>query len=121
VGPQQRRPVLTVEDNFDLADALVRIIGALGHPAVTAGDGLDALSWLRNGGVPSLIVLDLRMPNMDGEQFMRAVKADARWRDIPVVVFSAFAAQHADMEVDAVVRKSDPDGLLAAIDRLMPH
>jgi CheY-like chemotaxis protein len=119
VGPH-RAPVLIVEDNFDLAEALARIVGALGYDATTAGDGLDALSYLRGGGCPSLIVLDLKMPNMDGEAFVRALKADPRWEGIPVVVFSAFASQHQDLDVAAVVRKTDPDMLLSTIERLVP-
>lgn len=112
-------PVLVVEDNRDLADILGRVIGALGHEAVTAGDGLDALSYLRSGGQASLIVLDLRMPNMDGETFRRAVKADPRWTEIPIVIFSAFASERGPGDVAAVVPKTDPDALLATIQRLM--
>jgi CheY-like chemotaxis protein len=112
--------VLIIEDNLDLADALARIVTALGYRATIAGDGLDALSQLRFGACPGLIVLDLKMPNMDGETFMRALKADPRWSAIPVVVFSAFAAQHEHMDVAAVVRKTEPEMLLSTIARLMP-
>ena len=116
MAQRSRPPVLIAEDNWGLAEALQRILAAVGHETVTAGDGLDALSWLRAGGQPSLIVLDLKMPNMDGEAFERAVKADSRWRDIPIVVFSAYASRRASMaQAAAVVAKSDPDALVAAV------
>ena len=117
MGPY-RTPVLIVEDNFDLAEALARIIRSQGYDATTAGDGLDALSWLRAGGLPALIVLDMKMPNMDGEAFFEALKSEPRWEGIPVVVFSAYTSQYQHLDVAAVVKKIDPDALLAAIGRL---
>lgn len=51
-----------------------------------AADGVDALGELRNGGRPSLILLDMMMPRLDGEGFMRALRGDLRLAGIPVVI-----------------------------------
>jgi two-component system response regulator MprA len=61
------------------------------HGLVAEGavDGLDALARLReHGAPPSLIVLDLMMPRMDGWQFRRAQKLDPRLAGIPVLILS---------------------------------
>lgn len=53
-----------------------------------AGDGEEALSYLRSHPQPSLIVLDLNMPRMDGKELLRALKADRTLRGIPAIVLS---------------------------------
>jgi len=93
-----------------------------GLEAAAATDGLDALAYLRSGGLPSVIVLDMRMPNMDGSSFQRALKADRRWSSIPVIIYSAFPPErHGD--AFAVLRKAttDPDLLLDLIAAASPH
>jgi CheY-like chemotaxis protein len=53
-----------------------------------ASDGIDALQQIRTRGRPSLILLDLRMPNMNGEEFAAALHADSTLAQTPIVVFS---------------------------------
>ena len=55
----------------------------------SAPDGKSALALLRNGMMPSLILLDLKMPGMSGIEVLRAIRADDRLREIPVVVFTS--------------------------------
>src|SRR5439155_7067879 len=61
--------VLVVEDDFDLRDALVPILEYEGHRVVSAANGREALDWLHAMPPPSLILLDLMMPVMNGEEF----------------------------------------------------
>ena len=59
-----------------------------------ATDGKSALAMLRNGlRVPALILLDLKMPGMDGIEVLREIRADDRLRDIPVVVVTSSALE----------------------------
>ena len=59
-----------------------------------ATDGKSALAMLRNGlGVPALILLDLKMPGMDGIEVLREIRADDRLRDLPVVVVTSSALE----------------------------
>jgi CheY-like chemotaxis protein len=59
-----------------------------------ATDGKSALAMLRNGlRVPALILLDLKMPGMDGIEVLREIRADDRLRDLPVVVVTSSALE----------------------------
>jgi CheY-like chemotaxis protein len=121
MGRRPPGPVLIVEDNAESRELLSRILAIRGHESVTASDGLEALAYLRGGGLPSVIVLDMRMPNMDGSAFLRAMKADPRWSSIPVIIYSAFLPErHGDAM--AVLRKAttDPDLLLDLIASAAP-
>jgi CheY-like chemotaxis protein len=69
--------VLVVDDNPDTRDAVVTLLQISGYRAVGAPDGRDALAYLKGLGDPSLILLDLRMPVMDGWRFREAQLADA--------------------------------------------
>src|ERR1051325_6252526 len=84
--------VLVVEDDFDLRDALVPILEYEGHRVVSAANGKEALERLRTMPPPSLILLDLMMPVMDGEQFRAQQLRDPALASIPVVVVSAHAS-----------------------------
>ena len=59
-----------------------------------ATDGKSALAMLRNGlRVPALILLDLKMPGMDGIEVLREIRTDDRLRDLPVVVVTSSALE----------------------------
>jgi CheY-like chemotaxis protein len=84
--------VLLVEDDFDLRDALVPILEYEGHHVVSAANGKEALDRLQTmPAAPSLILLDLMMPVMGGEEFRAEQLRDPRLASIPVVVVSARA------------------------------
>jgi CheY-like chemotaxis protein len=81
--------VLLVEDDLDVREAMADLLAGEGLRVVVAGDGREGLDLLRAGLRPSVIVLDLTMPRMDGWDFREAQMADRDLKDIPVVVVSA--------------------------------
>ena len=81
--------VMTVDDDADLQASIVDVLDDKGFCPVVAADGLEALDLLRGGFRPSVILLDLRMPRMDGWKFRREQNKDVALRDIPVVVTTA--------------------------------
>jgi CheY-like chemotaxis protein len=85
------RRVLVVEDDGDILDSLIELLQDSGYDAVGAVDGRDALDKLHTlDPRPSVIVLDLMMPVMDGRAFREAQMRDPELSDIPVIVVSAF-------------------------------
>jgi CheY-like chemotaxis protein len=81
-------PVLLVEDDLDSRTMLAMALEYAGLHVVTATNGVEAFNLAR-AHRPSLILLDLMMPTMTGEEFRRAQLANVDIRDIPVVVVSA--------------------------------
>jgi CheY-like chemotaxis protein len=84
--------VLVVDDNRDSADSLVTAFGVLGHDAVAAYGGREALACIGQAR-PSLIVLDLSMPEMDGYALARAIRALPAFAAVPMVALSGFGSE----------------------------
>jgi CheY-like chemotaxis protein len=83
------RVVLLVEDDIDVRNAAGDLLESDGLTVIAAGDGREALELLRAGLRPSVIVLDLTMPRMDGWDFRQAQISDRELKDIPVIVATA--------------------------------
>ncbi|MDR5837950.1 response regulator [Caballeronia sp. LZ034LL] len=86
--------VLVVDDNADLRDYMRRMLSAAGHAVSVAQDGEAALAMAR-AAPPEVIVSDVMMPGLDGFGLLRAVRADDRLRETPVVLLSARAGEEA--------------------------
>lgn len=83
------KTVLIVEDDTGLREALSDCLRDQGYRVVEAENGRAALDWLHTHDPPCLILLDLWMPVMTGEEFRRAQLHDPALAGIPVVVVSA--------------------------------
>jgi CheY-like chemotaxis protein len=83
-----RDPVLLVDDDPSLVEAVKLGLESHGYPVVTASDGTEGLERLRSEH-PCVVLLDLDMPGMNGWQFVERQQADPRLASIPVVVVSA--------------------------------
>lgn len=81
--------LLVVDDDVEIRDALADVLGDEGYSAVTRPGGHEALSYLRQGHRPTVIILDLWMPRMDGWVLRRELLADPALESIPVVVLTA--------------------------------
>jgi CheY-like chemotaxis protein len=95
------RSILLVEDDELIRRAMQMVLEWEGFHIDCAANGQEALDYLRAGNRPSLIVLDLMMPVLDGEQFRAEQSRDPELASIPVIVVSAAvfaeavsAAQH---------------------------
>jgi CheY-like chemotaxis protein len=81
--------ILVIDDDQGIRDVLLEVLSTEGYRVATATNGREALSQLEDRTLPSLILLDLMMPVMDGWQFRAQQSADPRLARIPVVILSA--------------------------------
>jgi two-component system response regulator MprA len=81
-------PVLVVEDAPDSRELVGAILELTGYRVAYAADGADALEQLEGGLRPSLVILDVAMPRMDGIELRQRLTSDPRFAGIPVVVFT---------------------------------
>jgi CheY-like chemotaxis protein len=90
------RPILLVEDNpMDLDLTLQALEGnGVANPIVACRDGEEALEYMnkhRSPGdlqVPIVVLLDLRLPKVDGIEVLRQARSDPVWRQVPIVVMT---------------------------------
>ena len=81
--------ILVVEDDLSTREALCRSLAGMGYVAAEAVDGRSGLDWLADHPAPSLILLDLMMPQMDGFEFLRELRQRPALADVPVIVVTA--------------------------------
>ena len=100
------KSILVIDDEPDIRFTLADILKALGYSVRVASNGREALENIRAYGAPSIIVLDLMMPVMDGYQFWSEQHQDPKLATVPVVVITAGTSVRRD-ELDpfGVVKK----------------
>ena len=96
--------ILLVEDNPDDADLSVAVLKHhFGEVEVaTAADGVEAMEYLMASGaqagsrdsLPNFVLLDLKLPRMDGHDVLRAIRADPRLMHLPVVILTSSIEDH---------------------------
>jgi CheY-like chemotaxis protein/two-component sensor histidine kinase len=91
------RSVLIVDDTPEVREVQRRLFEQEGWQVREAVNGAEALVEL-SAGAPSLIILDLMMPVMDGFEFIMQARKDPEWRKIPIVVVTAKDLTDADRE-----------------------
>ncbi len=116
---ERDQSVLIVDDADEERASLARILSAF-RP-VSAGSAAEALAILEAGAAPDVILLDVVMPGVDGFDLCRQLKADDRWRDIPVVFITGLgdeAHEAAALElgtVDYIAKPFNPAVIRARV------
>ncbi len=91
---QYTSPIMLVEDNPVDIDLTRRAFNRnrLSNPLIIATDGEEALDWIsqwdRGENIPVIILLDLKLPKIDGLEVLRIIKGHPRYRTIPIVVLT---------------------------------
>lgn len=88
---ESRSTVMVIEDDHDIRVSVRALLEDEGYKVLTVTNGLSALSMLeRAAELPSLILLDLMLPVMDGWHFAARMRLNPRLANIPVVIMSAY-------------------------------
>jgi CheY-like chemotaxis protein len=83
--------ILLVEDNEQNRDLLSRLLQQRGYTVVTAVDGKEGIATAQ-AALPDVILMDLHLPDVDGWEATRGLKAEPETRAIPVIALTAYAA-----------------------------
>lgn len=123
--PQERLTVLLIDDNPDLLRALSLSLGALGNfhvvTAVNGGDGLERFFETQ----PDCVVIDVKMPELDGFQLVQALRGDPASEATPLIILTALAQDRdkfAGLAVGAdayLVKPIKPQDLAAEIRKVI--
>jgi two-component system phosphate regulon response regulator PhoB len=115
LDPLGRKVVLVVEDDDDLRSIFRNAIRGAGYGVREADDGLDALRIVEIDP-PDLVVLDVRLPALDGISVREEIAANAQTRHIPVIIVTAFDIDRQRVRNARIMRKPvEPDELVDAV------
>jgi CheY-like chemotaxis protein len=119
------RSLLVVDDDEATCDAVRRLLGRMGYMVATATSGSDALAVLHDLNF-DLVILDWMMPEMDGLEVLRRLRADPGTHDVKVILYSAADDPSTEREalqlgaVDCVLKSGGFFDLYQRIERLLP-
>ena len=99
------RSILVVDDDVDMRTMLCVVLSAEGYSAVGVADGVEALQQLRSDGPPSLMLVDLMMPRMNGEDLMRAMTQDPSLARIPIAIISGQLTARPSAQIPGVIAR----------------
>ncbi len=117
------KTILIVDDEFGIVEALASLLEDEGYRVVTAANGEDGLARLENEQ-PNLVLIDLMMPIVDGQEMLRIMRSTSAYESVPVIVMSAAPKSGAVLrsekahEISAFLRK--PFDLQTLLDTLVP-
>ncbi len=92
----KKKTILIIEDEMEMRFYLMALVKSMGHTPVLTRNGvhgLEALGTDSSRALPDLIILDVMMPEKGGALVYLEIKADKRFRDIPLLIFSGVDPQ----------------------------
>lgn len=99
------KTILVIEDDHDTRVSMRQQLEAEGYFVFSAANGQQGIEILKRIKPPCLILLDLVMPVMDGESFVKAIESDPNLHMIPVVLVTAFPDKAKPLIASALVEK----------------
>jgi chemosensory pili system protein ChpA (sensor histidine kinase/response regulator) len=108
--------IMVVDDSLTVRKFTTRLLEREGYRVATAKDGVDALEQVKDA-LPSVMLVDIEMPRMDGFDLTRNLRADPRTQQIPIIVISSRTAEKhrthaAQLGVNAFLGKPYPESEL---------
>jgi two-component system, cell cycle response regulator DivK len=116
--------VLIVEDNPDSRNLLHFLLTSKGFTVATAVDGAEGF-YMAKVETPDLLITDLMMPNVDGTELIKQIRAEAEIAAMPILVYTAYSAEMLEIAIAAGANQTfykpvDLDKMLEHIQELLP-
>lgn len=118
------KKILIVDDEVTILKLLNHYLSTY-YEVVTKSDGQQALLWMQEGNVPDVIVADIQMPNLPGDDFLKQLNASGFFKDIPVIMLSGLENSAERIKFlklgarDYVVKPFNPEELYLRIKNLI--
>ena len=118
----EKHKILIVDDDRDFAQLLDFDLRKKSYAIAMAHDGEEGLEKAR-AEKPDLILLDIKMPKVDGYTFVRRIKKEQDMKDIPIIVLTSYEPMKDMFKLEGVndyfVKSADMNGLLASIEKIL--
>ena len=118
------KTIMTVDDSASVRQMVSFTLKGEGYEVIEAEDGKDALSKL-NGSTVNMIITDLNMPNVDGIELIRTVRANPNYKFIPIIMLTTESQDSKKQEGKAagatgwIVKPFKPNQLLAVVKKVL--
>ena len=110
------RTVLIVDDEHDIRVCLRQVLEAEGYFVVSAADGRSAIQLLEHISPPDVVLFDINMPLMNGDQFLQAVRSNPKTQSIPMLQMSAAGAARREGVLGVLSKPFGLEQILKAIE-----
>ncbi|MFA5231910.1 MAG: response regulator [Candidatus Omnitrophota bacterium] len=113
--------ILVVDDEPDILDLATVRLKKLGYEIIEAVDAEEAIALLQNN-TPDLILLDLLLPKMQGDELCKKLKSDEKYKNIPIILFTASTIRPSVSEKmnemgadDCIIKPFEPQELIGKV------
>lgn len=119
-----KKNILVIDDEISIRILLENYLKK-DYNVVTKNDGMDALKWMEEGNIPDLIVADIQMPNLDGYEFIKNIRASGFFKHIPIIMLSGIESSSEKVKClklgadDYIVKPFNPEELSVRIEILL--
>ncbi len=119
-----KKTILIIDDEISIRMLLENFLSKT-FSVVTRNDGLDGIKYLEEGNMPDLIVADIQMPNLDGYDFIKNVRASGFFKHIPLIMLSGIESSNERVKClklgadDYIVKPFNPEELSIRIENLI--
>jgi len=117
-----RKKVLIIDDEEDILDLVKNRLEPKNYSVITAKDGLEGISKLEEER-PDVVILDIRMPFIDGFKFVKIMKKYEAFKSIPVIVFTARTGMQDEFRTigvnEYIMKPFDPVELINKLEDVM--
>jgi len=116
-----KKKVLVIDDELSIRILLENYLKK-DYDVITKNDGMDALKWMEEGNIPDLIVADIQMPNLDGYEFIKNIRASGFFKHIPIIMLSGIESSSEKVKClklgadDYIVKPFNPEELSVRIE-----
>jgi DNA-binding response OmpR family regulator len=123
-GGTKTKTLLAIDDVNSTLD-IINCTLCKNYHVVKMQNGREALEWMQEGNLPDLIISDLYMPEMDGFEFIKHIRASGFFKDIPVIVLSSYESSSTKINClrlgadDYLIKPFNPEELEARVENIV--
>jgi DNA-binding response OmpR family regulator len=119
-----KKKILVIDDELSIRMLLDNFLSKT-YDVITRNDGMEGLKWMEEGNMPDLVVADIQMPNLDGYDFIKNVRASGFFKDVPLIMLSGIESSQEKVKClklganDYMVKPFNPEELSVRIELLL--
>ena len=116
--------ILLVDDKPEIAKIIMLYLSST-YDVKYVDNPIKAIAWLKEGNIPDTIISDLNMPEMTGEEFLKYLKSNEMFKDIPVLILSSVESSENRIRLfeegaeDFILKPFNPEELRIRIKRIL--